>query len=79
MDENPYQMLGDVGEALPMRPGNELKTDTEYKRNGTCSIFAFVEPPGENTIRVSTSTGLQLTGHMKSNIYLMPCIRMPKK
>lgn len=29
-----------------MRPGNNQKFDSEYKRNGTCSIFAFVEPLG---------------------------------
>lgn len=46
MDEKPYQLLGDVQEPLPMRPGDDLKTDSEYKRNGTCSIFAFVEPLG---------------------------------
>ena len=46
MDEKPYQLLGDAREPLPMRPGDDLKTDSEYKRNGTCSIFAFVEPLG---------------------------------
>ena len=46
MDEKPYQLLGDVREPLPMRPGNDRKTDSEYVRNGTCSIFAFVEPLG---------------------------------
>lgn len=44
MGEKPYQLLGDVREPLPMRPGDDQKTDSEYKRNGTCSIFAFVEP-----------------------------------
>lgn len=29
-----------------MRPGDKQKIDSEYKRNGTCSIFAFVEPLG---------------------------------
>ena len=46
MDEKPYQLLGDVREPLPMRPGDDQKIDSEYKRNGTCSIFAFVEPLG---------------------------------
>ena len=27
-----------------MRPGDTRKTDSEYVRNGTCSIFAFIEP-----------------------------------
>ena len=46
MDEKPYQLLGDGRKPLPMRPGDNQKTDSEYVRNGTCSIFAFVEPLG---------------------------------
>ena len=46
MDEKPYQLLDDVRQLLPVRPGDNQKTDSEYKRNGTCSIFAFVEPLG---------------------------------
>jgi hypothetical protein len=44
MDVKPYQLLGDVREPLPMKPGLCEKTDHEYKRNGTCSIFLFCEP-----------------------------------
>lgn len=46
MDEKPYQLFGDAREPLPMRPGDTQKTDSEYVRNGTCSIFVFVEPLG---------------------------------
>lgn len=46
MNEKPYQLLDDVRQPLPVRPGGNQKTDSEYKRNGTCSIFAFVEPLG---------------------------------
>ena len=46
MDEKPYQLLGETREPLPMRPGDTQKTDSEYVRNGTCSIFVFVEPLG---------------------------------
>ena len=46
MDEKPYQLLGDAREVLPMRPGDIQKVDSEYVRNGTCSIFASVEPLG---------------------------------
>jgi len=46
MDEKPYQLLGDARQPLPMRPGSDQKIDSEYVRNGTCSIFAFVEPLG---------------------------------
>lgn len=46
MDEKPYQLLGEVRDPLPMLPGSDQKTDSEYVRNGTVSIFAFVEPLG---------------------------------
>ena len=48
MDVKPYQLLGEARDPLPMRPGDNQKIDSEYKRNGTCSIFAFVEPLGGN-------------------------------
>lgn len=44
MDEKPYQCLGEIREPLPMRPGDNQKADSEYIRQGTCSIFVFVEP-----------------------------------
>lgn len=44
MDEKPYQILGDVCQPLPMQPGSDMKVNSEYARNGTCSIFAVVEP-----------------------------------
>ncbi len=46
MDEKPYQLLGEARQPLPMRPGDHQKIDSEYVRNGTCSIFAFIEPLG---------------------------------
>lgn len=45
MDEKPYQLRGETREPLPMRPGDDRKIDSEYIRNGTCSISAFIEPP----------------------------------
>ena len=46
MDEKPYQLLGDSRESWAMKPGQNKKIDAEYIRNGTCSIFVFVEPLG---------------------------------
>lgn len=46
MDEKPYQLLGEIRDSWAMRPGDNKKIDSEYVRNGTCSIFAFVEPLG---------------------------------
>ena len=44
MDEKPYQLLDEVREPIPMKPGKPLKVDAEYIRKGTCSIFVFTEP-----------------------------------
>lgn len=44
MDEKPYQILDDSRRPLPMRPGDTAKTDSEYVRNGTVSIFCFIQP-----------------------------------
>ena len=44
MDEKPYQILGEAREPLPMRPGDVTKIDSEYVRNGTVSIFCFIQP-----------------------------------
>ena len=46
MDEKPYQLLGEARESWAMRLGDDKKVDSDYTRNGTCSIFAFVEPLG---------------------------------
>jgi hypothetical protein len=44
MDEKPYQLLGQVRDPVPAEPGHDRKEDSEYVRNGTCSIFVWVEP-----------------------------------
>ena len=46
MDEKPYQLLGEARASWVMRPGKTQKIDYEYKRHGTCSIFALIEPLG---------------------------------
>lgn len=43
MDEKLYQLLGEVRDSWAMRPGDDKKVDSEYTRNGTCSIIAFIE------------------------------------
>jgi hypothetical protein len=44
MDEKPYQLLGESRPSLPAKPGSPQREDSEYIRNGTCSIFIFTEP-----------------------------------
>jgi hypothetical protein len=44
MDEKPYQLLGEAREPIPMKPNRLQREDSEYVRQGTCSIFVFTEP-----------------------------------
>ena len=44
MDEKPYQLLDESRNPIPMKPGEVKRYDSEYVRNGTCSIFMFSEP-----------------------------------
>ena len=46
MDEQPYQLLGEERQPIPMKPEQPAKQDYEYVREGTCSIFMFTEPLG---------------------------------
>ena len=43
MDEKPLQLLADAREGHRKRNGTMIQ-DSEYVRNGTCSIFLFTEP-----------------------------------
>lgn len=44
MDEKPLQLLADSRNSIPVSPKNPERYDSEYIRNGTCSIFLFTEP-----------------------------------
>lgn len=46
MDEQPVQLLGEAREPIPMNEHHSKREDNEYVRQGTCSIFMFVEPLG---------------------------------
>jgi hypothetical protein len=42
MDEKPYQLQ--VRDPIPATPGHDRREDSEYIRNGTCSISVWTEP-----------------------------------
>jgi len=44
MDEQPFQLISESRTPLPMRPGQTQKVDYEYVREGSCTIWMFVEP-----------------------------------
>jgi hypothetical protein len=44
MDETSKQLLRDVREPLPVRPGQPARVDYEYEREGVVNLFLFCEP-----------------------------------
>ncbi len=53
-DEKSKQLLEDSRKPIPLKPGSVAKYDYEYKRNGTCNIFAAIEPKaGKHYIKVT--------------------------
>lgn len=44
MDESCKQMVGEVREPIPCKPGRPLRMDDEYVRKGVAQIFMEVEP-----------------------------------
>ena len=44
MDEQPVQLLKETRRPIPASPTHGKRVDYEYERNGTASIFMFVEP-----------------------------------
>jgi transposase len=43
-DERPVQLLADVREPTPGRPGASAREDYEYERKGTANLFLWYEP-----------------------------------
>jgi transposase len=43
-DECPYQLVEEVRQPLPARPGQPLRYDYEYRRMGTCNLFIAFQP-----------------------------------
>ncbi|HVS70999.1 MAG TPA: transposase [Phycisphaerae bacterium] len=44
VDEKPVQLLSEVRQGLPAKPGSVAKRDYEYKREGTANVFVAFEP-----------------------------------
>jgi hypothetical protein len=44
IDEKSKQLLETPNSSIPASPGKPERIDYEYKRNGTCNIFCWVEP-----------------------------------
>jgi hypothetical protein len=44
LDESPYQLVSEKREPIPAAPGQPVRYDYEYKREGTCNLFMFFQP-----------------------------------
>lgn len=54
MDETSKQLLSDVREPLPAKPGLSERIDYEYKREGVANLFMFFEPlVGKRQVKVT--------------------------
>jgi len=54
MDECSKQLIAEVREPLPPKPGQVAKQDSEYERKGTANVFMAVEPlAGQRTTQVT--------------------------
>jgi transposase len=42
-DESPTQLIGEVRQPIPAKPGQRERYDCEYKRNGTANLFVFLD------------------------------------
>jgi len=43
-DESPTQLIGEVREPIPAKPGQLQRYDSEYQRNGTVNLFIMIDP-----------------------------------
>jgi transposase len=54
-DESPVQLVSEVRQPLPTRPGQSARYDYEYRREGTANLFLFVQPlRGWRQVNVTT-------------------------
>ncbi len=63
-DERPCQLLSEKRIPIPSQPGQPERYDYEYKREGTCNLFAFFQPlAGWRHIKVTSPRTAQDFAH----------------
>jgi len=54
VDEGGKQLIGDLRQPLPMRPGRVARHDSEYRRGGVANLFMAFEPlAGRRRVKVT--------------------------
>ena len=68
-DESPYQLVGEVRQPLPARPGQPVRYDYEYRRKGTCNLFMCFAPlQGWRHVKVTTRRTIQDFAHCMQDL-----------
>lgn len=67
VDEAGKQLIGEVREPLPVRPGKPAKQDSEYQRGGMANLFMAFEPlAGKRRVEVTArKTNIDFARFMK--------------
>jgi hypothetical protein len=74
VDEGGKQLIGDIREPLPVRPGSPAKEDYEYERHGVANLFLAFEPlAGKRVVEVTdrrTAVDFaRFVGHLLDVVY----------
>ena len=68
-DESPYQLVSEVRQPLPVRPGQPARYDYEYHREGTCNLFMCFEPlQGWRHVKVTARRTAQDCAHCRQDL-----------
>jgi hypothetical protein len=73
LDETFKQLVGEVREALPPRPGQPLRYDHLYTRNGVASLFMTFEPlAGQRRVTITVRRRREEFAHVVRDLLLGP-------
>jgi hypothetical protein len=68
-DESPYQLVSEVRQPLPLRPGQPARYDYEYHREGMCNLFMCFEPlQGWRHVKVTARRTAQDFAHCMQDL-----------
>jgi DDE superfamily endonuclease len=68
-DESPYQLSSEVREPCPAPPGHPVRDDYEYRREGSCNLFMFLEPlQGWRHVKVTDRRTAQDLAHCMQDL-----------
>ena len=73
-DEKLYQLVSEVRQALPLRPGQPVRYDYDYRREGTCNLLMGREPlQGWRHVKVTDRRTAQDFAHCMKDLVDLHC------